>query len=66
MQIVCNGESKEITLGTSVEKFVKDLGINAETVVAECNGRILNRGEYATHFLEDGAVLELIRFVGGG
>lgn len=66
MKVICNGESKNITLNTSVEKFVKEMGIEPDTVVVECNGQILKRGEYVSHILQDGAVLELIRFVGGG
>ena len=66
MKIICNGESKDITTNTTVEQFVKEMGIEPDTVVVECNGQILKRGEYDSHALEDGAVLELIRFVGGG
>lgn len=66
MKIICNGESKKITLNTTVEQFVKEMGIEPDTVVVECNGQVLKRGEYDSYILEDGAVLELIRFVGGG
>jgi sulfur carrier protein len=40
--------------------------LNPDTVVAECDGRIINRDEYDSLVLQDGNVLELIRFVGGG
>ncbi len=66
MNIQCNGEQKDVAPATSVEQFIRDLGLDPESVVAECNGRFLGRDEYASHMLTEGAVLELIRFVGGG
>ena len=66
MKITCNGETKEITPDTTLMSFIKDIGLNPDTVVAECNGRIINRDEYDTLLLSEGNLLELIRFVGGG
>ena len=66
MKIICNGETKDIEPGTSVEQFIKKLDFNPDTVVAEYNGKILKRQDYDTYILEDDSVLELIRFVGGG
>ncbi len=65
MKITCNGKIKEIELNTTVEQFIKNLDIEPDTVVVECNGRILKQHEYC-HLLTEGTVLELIRFVGGG
>ena len=64
--IICNGEPRRLEGAMSVEQLVADLGLNPETVVAEVDGRILGREEYAATQLRDGASLELIRFVGGG
>ena len=66
MKIICNGEPKEINQETSVEQLVESLGIDPDAVVAECDGLILKRQDYAQHILKEGSVLELIRFVGGG
>lgn len=64
--ILCNGESRRLDRAMSVEQLMVFLGLNPETVVAELDGRILSRPEYAVTQLADGATLELIRFVGGG
>jgi len=64
--IICNGESRQLDQQVSVEQLMISLGLNPERVVAELNGRILNRSEYAVTMLANGAILELIRFVGGG
>jgi sulfur carrier protein len=66
MKITCNGEIKNIDPGTSLVTLIKDLDLNPDTVVAECDGRIINRDEYDTLELTEGNVIELVRFVGGG
>lgn len=66
MKITCNGETKEITPNTTLVNFIKEMELKPDTVVAECDGRIINRDEYDSLVLQDGNVLELIRFVGGG
>ena len=66
MKITCNGETKEITPNTTLISFIRDMDLNPDTVVAECDGRIVKREEYDNLVLSEENVLELIRFVGGG
>jgi len=66
MKITCNGETKEITPNTTLISFIRDMDLNPDTVVTECDGRIIKREEFDTLILSDENVLELIRFVGGG
>lgn len=66
MQITCNGVTKDIASGTTVEQFILNVGVDPDTVVVEYNGRILKRHEYTLLLLTAGTTLELIRFVGGG
>ena len=66
MIITCNGETKELNPDTTLVSFIRDMDLNPDTVVAECDGRIIKRDEYDTLVLTDGNNLELIRFVGGG
>ncbi|HIJ90905.1 MAG: sulfur carrier protein ThiS [Desulfobulbaceae bacterium] len=66
MKVLCNGEAQEIASGTRVADYIRQLGLDIYSVVVECDGRILTREEYGSHELQDGSVLELIRFVGGG
>ncbi len=42
------------------------LGIDHATVVAEIDGAIVERKDFAAKELNDGQKIELIRFVGGG
>jgi sulfur carrier protein len=66
MKITVNSETKEITPGTTLLSFIRNMDLNPDTVVAECDGRIIRRDEYESLVLLEGNVLELIRFVGGG
>jgi thiamine biosynthesis protein ThiS len=66
MQITCNGETKNIDPGTTLVALIKNLNLNPDTVVAECDGRIIKREEYDALVLAEGNIIELVRFVGGG
>ena len=66
MKLICNGKPMTVRDGISLEELIRELDLNPETVVAECDGRIALRQEYASRVLKDGEVVELIRFVGGG
>ena len=66
MKITVNGETKEIIPETTLVSFIRDMDLNPDTVVAECDGKIIKRDEYDSLVLQEGNVLELIRFVGGG
>jgi len=66
MKITCNGETKDIDPGTTLVALINNLGLNPDTVVVECDGRIIKRDEYDTLVLTEGNIIELVRFVGGG
>lgn len=66
MNIIVNGEEKEVPTTLSVSEYVTTLGFDPETVVVELDGQILSRGDYAERRLTEGCELELIRFIGGG
>ena len=50
------------TLSVLLEK----LGVEAATVVAEIDGRIIRPAEFACTPLADGQNIELVKFMGGG
>jgi sulfur carrier protein len=66
MKIICNGKEMEVDTGLTIEKLIIDLDLNPDTVVVECDGQIVLRGDYGGHILREGVSLELIKFVGGG
>ena len=66
MKITCNGETKNIDQGTTLVTLIQNYDLNPDTVVAECDGRIVKREEYDALVLAEGNIIELVRFVGGG
>lgn len=66
MKISLNGKNKELPTEFTVEELVQSLKIDPETLVAEVNKTIIQHQDFASKNLQDGDVVELIRFVGGG
>jgi len=66
MQIQVNGESRDIATGATVRTLLEELGLNDKTVVVQRNDDVVVREEFGGTLLQDGDILELVRFVGGG
>ena len=63
-----NGQERTFPEGLpgSVGDLLDTLGIEACTVVAEIDGRIVERKAFGSTPICSGQTIELIRFVGGG
>jgi thiamine biosynthesis protein ThiS len=64
-----NGIEKEFADGqlpAALAEVLKQLGVEAATVVAEVDGQIIERDNFGTTMLNKGQSVELIRFVPGG
>ena len=63
-----NGVEKQFPDGLpqTLTGLLKELNINAATVVAEIGGKIIAKEDFANAALSSGQSIELIRFVGGG
>lgn len=66
MQIEVNGDRLSCTKGMTVEDLLMKLGMQPNAILVERNGDFVRRPEYPRTVLEDGDLLELIKFVGGG
>lgn len=66
MKITVNGKETVLEAGCTVEALLREKGISPASVVAEHNGRILSKEDFAAVILSEGDVLEILRFVGGG
>jgi sulfur carrier protein len=66
LNILVNGENKQITESISLEDLIQQLGVRKETVVAEVNRQIVQLDKRSGLKLADGDQVELIQFVGGG
>lgn len=66
MQIVLNGENKEISENISLKQLVDKLELKQERVAIELNKTVARRKDWAEIMLKDGDNLEIVHFVGGG
>lgn len=69
LTLTINGSENTYTASQwpgSVADLLKQLKIDQATVVAEIDGRIVQRKAFAETLLQNGQTVELIRFVGGG
>ena len=63
-----NGIEKQFPDGIpkTLIELLKQLDIHQATVVAEINGKIIDRQNFSQTQLSSGQRIELVRFVGGG
>lgn len=66
IRVTLNGQDRAISPGQTVASLLEGLDLNPALVVVEKNLEILDRERYSEVFVEDGDVLELVHFVGGG
>ena len=66
LALTVNGEPRRAAAGSAVADLVRELGLEPAKVAVERNGQIAPRSTLAGVLLEDGDVLEIVHFVGGG
>lgn len=66
MQIILNGEARNLVAGTTLKTLVETLGGDPRGIAIERNLEIVPKSAHAATVLEDGDRLEVVQFVGGG
>ena len=66
MEIILNGENRNLTDRLSVLDLVEQLGFAADRLAVELNLQIIKREQWATSTLKQGDRIEIVQFVGGG
>ncbi len=66
MKITLNGQEKQLTAAFNLESLIKQSRQNTTRVIAEVNGRIVKSTDWDQTVVQDGDVIELVSFVGGG
>jgi thiamine biosynthesis protein ThiS len=64
-----NGVEKQFPAGqlpATIAELLRQFGINEAAVVAEVDGRVVARKQFAQTRLYAGQSIELVRFMGGG
>ena len=66
IEIILNGEKKEVPTSSSLEDLVSELGLERGRIAIELNLQIVTRHRWVEHLLQNGDQVELVHFVGGG
>ena len=66
IEIILNGEKKEVPTSSSLEDLVSGLGLERNRIAIELNLQIVTRQRWVQHLLQNGDQVELVHFVGGG
>ena len=66
IQIVVNGEAREVPEGLEVSALLSHLGLPAARVAIERNLEILPRPRWTSTAIQPGDRYEIVHFVGGG
>jgi len=66
MQVIINGEPRDVPDGVTVSELIEFLGLDGSRVAVECDRSIVTRDLWAETPVAEGAKLEIVMFVGGG
>ncbi len=66
MDIVVNGEPRNVAPGITILELLRELQLQPERVAVELDRRIVKQPQWAETALGPGAQVEIVQFVGGG
>ncbi len=66
MNIVINGDSKEVENGITLQELLSSLSLEGKVMAAAVNMEIVKQDQWDSFILNDTDKLELLDFVGGG
>jgi len=66
IEIIVNGELKQVPAGLNIPRLLDQLGIRADRVAIERNLNILSKDRWQETIVVSGDSFEIVHFVGGG
>jgi sulfur carrier protein len=66
VEIVLNGERREVADGLTAAELVESLGLTGRRYAMEVNGELVPRSTHPAHRLMPGDRVEIVHAVGGG
>ena len=66
MQVIINGESRQVPDDVTIEGLLVHLGLEMERLAVERNREVVGRTHWPVVVLKENDRLEIIHFVGGG
>lgn len=64
--LTVNGEKRDWKTPVSLQKFLEEEQYVCSKIAVERNGKIVRKADYEETLLQDGDVLEVVSFLGGG
>ncbi len=66
MQIKVNGILYDFDDNISLENIINQLNVSLNNIIAEVNGEVIIKDKFSETIIEHNAVIEIVKFVGGG
>lgn len=66
VNVIVNGEPRDVAPGLTVAELLRQLGISPRGVAVEVNLRVIPRNQHEQYRLSEGDRLEIVTLVGGG
>ena len=66
MQVILNGETRDVPHGQTVAALLEQLGLAQKPVAVEVNLQLVPKQHHIAHVLAEGDRLEIVTLVGGG
>ena len=66
MQIIVNGEQRDVLDGLTAAQLVEDMAISGKRIAMEVNLDIIPRSGYSEYSFKEGDRVEIVHAVGGG
>jgi thiamine biosynthesis protein ThiS len=66
MQIIVNGDEREVQPDCTAAELVQALGLTGRRIAMEVNLEIVPRSTFAAHHLRPGDRVEIVHAIGGG
>jgi thiamine biosynthesis protein ThiS len=66
VEVVVNGEPRQVDPKTSLTDLVSILNLPAKRIAVELNRTVIRRVDWSNTWLNEGDRVEIVHFVGGG
>ncbi len=66
MNVIVNGETRQIPENTSLAGLLQILELSSARVAIELNQNVIRRADWQAIFLHENDRIEIVHFVGGG
>lgn len=66
MNILLNGETRDIVEGTLLSQLIEQLGLTGKRLAVEINREIVPRSEHNTYIIQQNDAIEIVHAIGGG